>query len=91
MILVFDLLDLKVDNLALQTIPQSLGVFWSKILGCSMVIFGLIISSDYNFQSFTAASTLILFLAFASPKRSFLYSLFFAEAIPILWYFWMLV
>lgn len=91
MILVFDLLDMKVDNLTLQTIPQSLGVFWSKILGCSMVVFGLIISLDYSFQSFTAATTLILFLVFASPKRPSLYSLFFAEAIPILWYFLMLI
>lgn len=90
MILVFDLLDLKVDKLSLQTIPQSLGVFWSKILGCIMVVFGFIFSLDYGFQSFTIATTLILFLLFASPKQPSLYSLFFVEAIPILWYFWML-
>ncbi len=86
LILVFDIVDLKFDNLSLKTIPQCLGVFRTKILGCSLIVFTIILSHNYSDQNFLPNILLMLFLVFASPNRTSFYSLFFAESIPILWY-----
>lgn len=92
LILPFDLRDLQKDEKALKTLPQLFGVNGVKVLGFILI----------SFTAFMALKTvavdvllyvewgMLLLLAIAlygaSPKRSPMFTSFWVEGIPILWF-----
>ncbi len=94
LILVFEIVDLEKDDPLLQTVPQQIGVRATKWLGISLLlVFFLLelLQSVAPERQWTANLLLVLlagaFLLGAHEKRSRYYSAFWAEAIPIAWYF----
>lgn len=93
LILIFEIVDLKVDDPNLKTVPQQIGVEKTKIVG-SVVLLGFILLEllQHNFNYIVLflksciALTTLLFLLFANEKRSKYYTSFWAESIPILWW-----
>ena len=96
LILIFEIIDLKNDDLSLQTVPQRLGIYKTKILNLILLIpfYGLeFLKSDFQVKqlwiNLILIVTLALFTLFASPKRSNYYTGFWVESIPVFW--WALV
>lgn len=96
LMLIFEIIDLKNDDLSLQTVPQRLGVYKTKILNLILLIpfYGLeLLKSDFQMQQLWINLVLIfvlaLFTIFSSPKRSDYYTSFWVESVPIFW--WVLV
>jgi len=96
LILIFEIIDLKVDDPNLKTVPQQIGVKRTKIIG-SLLLLGFVLvefaESPFLYPNLLLklgiAITVLLFLLFANEKRSQYYTSFWAESIPILW--WVLV
>ncbi|WP_264520598.1 hypothetical protein [Flavobacterium sp. N1994] len=93
LILIFEIIDLKIDDPNLKTVPQQIGVKKTKIVGgLLLVVFILLefLNSDFSFTTLFLklgiAFTVFLFLLFAYEKRSKYYSSFWVESIPILWW-----
>ena len=92
LILPFDLRDMQKDEKALKTLPQILGVDGVKLLGLMLISFTAFLA----FKTVTVDVLLyvewgmLLLLAIAlycaSPKRSPLFTSFWVEGIPILWF-----
>lgn len=96
LILIFEIIDLQVDDPHLKTVPQQIGVKRTKQLGYLLLLLHCcleIFNSNFNFKFFTLQLTLIFvtasFLFFVNEKRSQYYTLFWVESVPILW--WVLV
>ncbi len=102
LILIFEIIDLAKDDPHLKTVPQQIGVKWTKKLGfVLLMIFSLLelfnSNININFQFlplqlvliFAIAILVALFLAFAHEKRSKYYTSFWVESVPILW--WLMV
>ncbi|ESU27361.1 hypothetical protein FLJC2902T_20660 [Flavobacterium limnosediminis JC2902] len=94
LILIFEIIDLKNDDLSLQTVPQKLGVAKTKILNLFLLIpfyFLEFLKSDFQVQQLWINLVLVvviaLFTVFSSPKRSNYYTDFWVESIPIFWWF----
>ncbi|WP_386809823.1 hypothetical protein [Lutibacter holmesii] len=84
----FDIRDLQLDSKQLRTIPQVLGVKYTKILGTILiVIFVLLGFVQKNNVSTTVIIAIItlLFLWFSNVHKSTFYASFWVEAIPIFW------
>lgn len=92
LLLIFEISDLKYDNIQLKTIPQTIGIQNTKnvnYLLCT-VFFAL---DFYPFLTFTkqhiitllVVIMLILFTYFSSNKKNKYYTLFWVESIPIYW------
>jgi hypothetical protein len=93
LILIFEIIDLKSDDLDLNTIPQKIGVPKTKILGYFLLILFLILNflkltSQLSFDIVIAIAILIALL-FANPNRSKYYTSFWVESIPVFW--WILI
>lgn len=93
LILIFEIIDLKEDDPNLRTMPQTIGIRKTKILGIILlfVFFGLeFLLSDYrNSQLFingVLALVTVLFTLFATQNRSKYYTTFWVESIPVLWF-----
>jgi hypothetical protein len=91
-LLVFDITDLQFDSPELHTIPQQLGLVKTKILGMICLLSYSLLG--YLLQQFVAvsitvtlffASVIFIFLFFAKPGRSPLYSNLYLESVPIIW------
>lgn len=96
LILIFEIIDLKKDDLSLQTVPQKLGVRKTKILNLFLLVpFYCLefLKSDVQLQQLWINLILVvviaLFTLFASPKRSDYYTSFWVESVPVFW--WILV
>lgn len=96
LILIFEIIDLKNDDLSLQTVPQKLGVRKTKILNLFLLIpFYCLEFLKSDFQpvqlwiNLVLVITIALFTLFASPKRSDYYTSFWVESIPVFW--WLMV
>jgi len=96
LILIFEIIDLKNDDLSLQTVPQKLGVAKTKILNLFLLVpfYGLeFLKSDFQVQQLWINLVLVvviaLFTVFSSPKRSKYYTDFWVECIPVFW--WLMV
>jgi hypothetical protein len=92
-ILPFEIGDLNVDEAALQTLPQTLGIKRVKILGILLLLLGGVIAIlSFGFSSPFVKSSLITFfiLGFclwrSNDNQSPLFARFWVEGIPILWY-----
>jgi hypothetical protein len=96
LILIFEIIDLRLDDPHLKTVPQQIGVVKTKQVGVTlMVLFVLLefLSSDFRIEFFDLKSALaittILFLLFSNENRSRYYASFWVESIPIFW--WLVV
>ncbi len=88
----FDIRDIAADAKSLKTLPQILGVNFSKVLGI-LLLFGFILMEIFK-ENFTYFGLLVvilvsiitsLFLWFSSPNKSRYYTSFWVESIPIVW------
>ena len=93
LILIFEIIDLKTDDLHLKTVPQQIGVKNTKVLGfVLLIIFCGLGLFNGNFQflelllNFVIAIVIAIFLYFANENRSKYYTSFWVESIPILWW-----
>nr|WP_294938835.1 hypothetical protein [uncultured Flavobacterium sp.] len=96
LILIFEIIDLKDDDLSLQTVPQKLGVTKTKVLNLILLIPFYCLEffkSDFQVQQLWINLILVvviaLFTIFSSPKRSDYYTSFWVESIPVFW--WLMV
>lgn len=89
----FDIRDISLDKQTLRTIPQSLGIRNSKILG--MVLLTVFFSLDFFKDGQIIYATLPLFLTtlismtfllYSNGQRGKYYTSFWIESIPIFWY-----
>ncbi|WP_286969169.1 hypothetical protein [Flavobacterium sp. UBA4854] len=96
LILVFEILDLANDDPHLQTVPQTIGVKKTKLLGFLLLIpfwFLEVFISTFNYHdaiiNLIMVIMLMLFIAFANPNRSKYYTSFWVESVPIFW--WLMI
>ena len=96
LILVFEILDLANDDPHLQTVPQTIGVKKTKLLGFLLLIpfwFLEIFISTFNYHdaiiNLVMVVMLMLFIFFANTNRSKYYTSFWVEAVPIFW--WLMI
>lgn len=97
MVLVFDIVDVKQDDIHLQTVPQKIGVEPTKKLGYVLLLLLLIseffYTNNHHFLPFffklLVCGTIAVFLFFANENRSRYYASFWLESVPILW--WLLL
>lgn len=94
LILVFEILDLANDDPHLQTVPQTIGVKKTKMLGFSLLVpFWVvgILSFDIHdlIINLIMVVMLMLFILFANQNRSKYYTSFWVESVPIFW--WLMI
>ncbi|PAM94340.1 hypothetical protein B4N84_14835 [Flavobacterium sp. IR1] len=96
LILVFEILDLANDDPHLKTVPQTIGVKKTKLLGFSLLIpfwFLEVFISSFNYHdaviNLLMVVMLLFFIFFANPKRSRYYTSFWVESVPIFW--WLMI
>lgn len=93
LILIFEINDLKYDDIQLKTVPQSIGIFKTKLLIYSLLIpffcleFGkeMIYSFQWQINLFLVV-LIALFTYFVTPNRGRYYTHFWVESVPIIWY-----
>ena len=98
LILIFEIIDLQVDDPNLKTVPQQIGVEKTKLIGSVLlllfILFGFF-QTDLQFLGLfirlCIALTVFLFLLFANQERSKYYSSFWVEGIPIFWWILLLI
>lgn len=93
LILIFEIIDLQVDDPNLKTVPQQIGVKRTKMIGSGLLvifllleIFGVHPCAKSLVLKGCIAFTTLLFLLFSNEKRSKYYSSFWVESIPIFWF-----
>ncbi|MFN7099924.1 MAG: hypothetical protein ACK4M4_06085 [Flavobacterium sp.] len=98
LILIFEIIDLKLDDPHLKTVPQQIGVQRTKQIGVVlMVLFVLLefLTADFQLKFFllklALALTTILFLVNANENRSRYYASFWVESIPIFWWLFLMI
>jgi hypothetical protein len=94
LILVFEIIDLTNDDPHLQTVPQTIGVRKTKILGFVLLIpFWIVGILSFTFHdlmiNLIMVIMLMLFIAFANPNKSKYYTSFWVESVPIFW--WLMI
>lgn len=93
LIIPFEIRDLSYDNLNLKTLPQTVGIKKSKLLGVLLLLFcGLLNFLIYNNRKAFLIALLILLISSvlimkSTSNQSKYYSAFWVEGIPILWLF----
>lgn len=92
LMLPFEIRDLKFDSLRLSTIPQRIGVRYTKIIGTIMAVFIFLLEFFKDDTSKIQVLVLalvqlitVLFLVFAQKNQNKYYSSFWVESIPVLW------
>jgi hypothetical protein len=93
-VLVFDIVDVKRDDLYLQTVPQKIGVEPTKKIGYLLLFLLLLLEFFYTnnhhflpfFFKLLVCGTIAIFLFFANENRSRYYTSFWLESVPILWW-----
>ena len=84
----FDIRDIHSDSEELKTIPQTLGVKNTKIIGTILLMFFVLLGFIQKMNlitTFTIAIITAAFLWFSTINKSRYYSSFWVEAIPIIW------
>ncbi|WP_100616283.1 UbiA prenyltransferase family protein [Confluentibacter citreus] len=92
LMLPFEIRDLQYDSLKLATIPQKIGVRWTKIIGalllmcfCFLEFFKNKVTINYLIVLFAMALITMLFVIVSKKNQGMYYSSFFVEGLPILW------
>lgn len=91
-VLIFDIVDIKYDDIHLQTVPQQIGVELTKKLGYFLLLFLLILEFFYTnnhhilsfFFKLLVCGTIAIFLFFANENRSRYYASFCLESVTLL-------
>ena len=90
LMLPFEIRDLEIDELHLSTIPQKLGVKYTKIIGYALLgdavlmeFFKVQFSQNRFLVLLFSAAILALMLANSKKRRSRYYTAFWVEAIPV--------
>ena len=98
LILIFEIIDLQLDDPNLKTVPQQIGVKRTKIIGILLlVMFYFLEFFKHDFIQKQLLVNLVLvaiisvFLLFANEKRSKYYSSFWVESITIFWWILLLL
>lgn len=97
LMLIFEIIDLKVDNWLLKTIPQQIGIPKTKLLAYWLLIIFIGLDSIINttvkniFPTLSIAVIIAFFTHFASIKRNTYYTSFWVESIPIFWFILLLL
>lgn len=94
LVLVFEIVDVKLDDPHLQTVPQKIGVEPTKKLGYVLLFLLLLLEFFYTnnhhflplFFKLLVCGTIVVFLYFANENRSRYYASFWVESVPILWW-----
>ena len=93
LILIFEIIDLQVDDPNLKTVPQQIGVEHTKTVGSILLLAFMLLGffqTNLNFSTLFVrlgvSFTILLFLLNATEKRSKYYSSFWVESVPILWW-----
>ncbi|MCK4561903.1 MAG: hypothetical protein KAT78_03285 [Flavobacteriaceae bacterium] len=89
----FDIRDLDFDNPEIKTLPQTLGVKKSKIIGVVALFLFFMIELVRGLKTESTLLTTILiavismlFLIFSNKKQNQFYSSFWVESLPIVWF-----
>lgn len=91
LILVFEIIDLANDDPHLKTVPQTIGVKNTKLLGFLLLIpFWIVGILSFSFHDLVINLIMVMvlmgFIYFANPNRSKYYTSFFVEAVPVFWW-----
>lgn len=93
LILIFEINDLKYDDIRLKTVPQTIGVLRTKyFIALLSIPFYFLEFLKVNYYGNQWIINLILvvviglFTYFAHPNRTKYYTLFWVESVPILWF-----
>lgn len=93
LILIFEINDLKYDDIRLKTVPQTIGVLKTKYLIFLLLIpfyFLEFLKVNYYGNQWIINLILVfviaLFTYYANPNRSKYYTLFWVESVPVLWF-----
>ncbi|MDM1498365.1 hypothetical protein [Myroides odoratimimus] len=93
---IFEVVDLQYDDKYLKTLPQMLGIANTKwLLGLLLIPFYVIEFFKVGYQPIQAWNNMLivlltlLFIVYASPKRTKFFTLFWVESVPIVW--WLIV
>lgn len=93
LVLIFEIVDMEKDDPHLQTVPQTIGLGKTKVLGSVLMLAFLMLEwlrSNFDMVQFIINGILtiivITFLQFATPRRHWYYTALWAESIPILWF-----
>ena len=92
LMLPFEIRDLKFDSLKLATIPQKIGVRFTKIIGLILLVllffaesFKYVLSHKGIINTLFITFLTLCLLVFANKKRNRYYSSFWVESLPIVW------
>jgi hypothetical protein len=92
LILIFEIIDLSVDDPALKTVPQKIGLKNTRLLNTFLLaIFYFLefLKSHTDMHQLMANVVLILTVGlltqFATPQRPKYYTLFWVESVPVFW------
>lgn len=92
LILIFEINDLKYDDIRLKTVPQSIGILHTKYLIYLLLIPFYVLEffkqGNYPNQwiiNLILITVIALFTHYASPHKSKYYTMFWVESVPILW------
>lgn len=92
LMLPFEIRDLKFDSLKLATIPQKIGVKYTKIIGFFLLLLLFVsefFKDELSYESLLKTLIIVLiticFVFFTNKKRNRYYSSFWVESIPIIW------
>ncbi len=93
LILIFEINDLKYDDIRLKTVPQTIGVLKTKyLIGLLLIPFYFLEFLKVNYYgnqwiiNLILVAVIALFTYYANPNRSKYYTLFWVESIPMLWF-----
>lgn len=93
LILIFEIIDLRLDDPHLKTVPQQIGVRRTKIVGSGLLLLFVVIEfSEAHFKSSALflkagiALTVLVLLLFAHEKRTKYYTSFWVESVPVFWW-----
>lgn len=85
----FEILDSTTDAVAMKTLPHLFGIQRTKQIGYGLVglfiIVSLLLTDNLYFSSIFALSSIVA-IYFSSEKRSWYYTSFWVESLPIVWW-----
>lgn len=98
LILIFEINDLKYDDIRLKTVPQTIGIKNTKFLVYFLLVvfYGLEFFKSNLYPDQWIVNLILVFVTFlfcffVSDRKSKYYTLFWVESIPILWYLLILI
>lgn len=85
----FEIVDMKADNLNLKTIPQRIGIRRTKILGYVMLTLYIVIEiirDSFDFTDCIINLLLVFSIYFSNENRPSYFTSFWIESLPVVWW-----